>query len=447
MSEPTATALGAVRAWTARSSAPGAVAMAIGLVVRCIQVSGRAAIWAPDSDAYLRLSTLPLGGGERWAGSRTPLVPLLLDITGGRPGTAFMYLQIAVAAAGWGFLAGEVARHQPTPRRRWTMAALVLALSLTTPITLWDRLVLTETLTLALMAVVVALLLRYLRTTSPWPLVGTVPVAVLWAAGRDTVALVLISGAALATLMWAFGDRRRRVVPAVSAALVLVALLALGGAAAGHRDRSPMANVFAVRVMPYPDRIDWFEDHGMPAADRFREARAELSDPSGSEAPLVPISRRNMADDPWWQWLERDGKVTYLRFVLSHPAFLLTEPLEKPHRSFHSGGGHTGKNFEADDLRKVPLLTAALWWPTGWVMAALGAAAVGWLVAGRPRHPLFSVAALTAITGSVYGLAAWHGDGMEAARHVFVGGAALRLAVVLVVAGATSVLVPGRSPG
>lgn len=430
-----------MRTGTARPSAPGTVAVVVGLVVRCIQVSGRAAIWAPDSEAYLRLSALPLASGERWAGPRTPLVPLLLDITGGRPGTAFMYLQIIVAAVGWGLLAGEVARHQPTPGRRWTMAALVLALSLTTPITLWDRLVLTETLTLALMAVVVALLLRYLRTSSPWPLVGAVPVAVLWAAGRDTVALVLISGAALAVLAWAFGDRRRRVVPAVSAALVLVGLLALGGATVGHRDRSPMANVFAVRVMPYPDRIDWFEEHGMPEADRFRAARSELVDPSATEAPVVPISRRNMDDDPWWQWLESDGKATYLRFVLSHPTFVLTEPLEEPHRSFHSGGGHTGSNFEADDLREVPLLTAALWWPTGWVMAALGAAAAGWLVVGRPRHPLFSVAVLTTFTGSVYGLAAWHGDGMEAARHVFVGGAALRLAAVLVVAGATAMFI------
>lgn len=411
------------------------VALVAGLAVRCWQVAGRAAEWKNDSDAYLEISTLPLLSGERWVSApRTPLVPLLLDLTGGRPGTVFMYLQVVLAAAGWALLAGEVAQFQPSQVRRWAAAGLVLALSLTTPITLWDRLVLTESITLALMAIVIALVLRHLRTGRSRPLVLVVPVAVAWAAGRDTVAVVLLVGAALAVGAWVRSDRRSKVVPAVSAVLVVVAGLSVLTAAAGHRDRLPLANVFSVRVFPYPERIDWFEQHGMPEADRFRSARVSLVEDPAVDPPVVLIARYS-PDDPWWQWLERDGRATFVRFVLSHPTYLLTEPLEVPHRSSHSSGGHTGANFAAPDLRTVPLLTSLLWWPTGEVIVILLAAAATWAVAGRPRNPLFPVAALVAVCGAAYGFVAWHGDGMEAARHVFVGSAALRVALVLAVAG------------
>lgn len=406
--------------------------MLVGLVVRCLLVASRSAQWRPDSYSYLELSTLGLTDPDRWVGPRTPLVPLLLDLTGGEPGTIFMYLQIVIASIGWGYLAFEVSAFARSTGRRWLVAALVLALSLTTPVTLWDRLVLTETITLALAAAVTGLVLRWSRTGSAVALVALVPVALVWAAARDTIAVVLIGGAGLAVLAWLVGGRRRWVVPAVAVILFGIGIGSLVGAGIGKRDRSPMANVFAVRVFPFEERTNWFIEHGMPEGERFHAAREAAPPPKPGQPLVVGISRDDVEDGAWWRWLESEGKATYIRFVLSHPTYLLGEPLKEPHRSFFSNGGHTGWNFEADDLRRVPLVRF-LWWRTNYVMIALVAGGAALVATGRRRHPLTVVAALVTICGSAYGLAAWHGDGLEAARHVFAGGAALRIALVLVV--------------
>ena len=412
-------------------------------MVRFWQVGDRSPVSYPDTEAYLEISRLPLASVDRWAGGRTPLVPVLLDLVG-ESGRTFMYLQIVLAALAWGLLAGEVGRAMATAGRRWVMAALVLAFSLTDPVTLWDQLVLTESLTMTLLAAMITLVLAFGRTGHAAYLVATIPTAIVWAMGRDTVAVVLLTGAALILVFWLFGDRRRTVVPVVLVALVGIAIVSVVGAGVGERDRSPMANVFAVRVMPYPERIDWFADQGMPRAEYFLERSANVVPPEDGQAPLVGISRTDPAMEPWWDWLESEGKPTFVRFVLAHPTYLLGEPRKVPERAFHSEGGNAGSNFQPKDHRSVPLVTRGLWWSTPVMMGALALAlaTVAWVTWGRPRHRLLTVAALLAVTGFFYGLVAWHSDGLEAARHVFVGGMMMRLAVLFAVAGAVALAPP-----
>ncbi len=409
--------------------------------MRFWQVWDRSPVSYPDTKAYLEISRLPLASVDRWAGGRTPLVPLLLDLVG-ESGRTFMYLQIVLAALAWGLLAGEVGRAMATASRRWSLAALVLAFSISDPVTLWDQLVLTESLTMTLLASVITLVLAFGRTGHVAHLMATIPTAIVWAMGRDTVAVVLLAGAALVMAAWLFGDRRRKVVPVVLVALIGVAVVSVAGASIGGRDRSPMANVFAVRVMPYPERVDWFADHGMPRAEYFRQRSANVVPPEDGQAPLVGISRTDPAMEPWWDWLESEGKPTFVRFVLAHPTYLLSEPREVPERAFHSEGGNSGANFQPAGHRSVPLVTDGLWWSTPVMMGALALAALAWATLGRPSHRLVSTAALLAVTGFFYGLVAWHSDGLEAARHVFVGGMMMRFAVVLAVAGAAALLPP-----
>lgn len=367
---------------------------------------------------------------------------MLLDLTNGSS-AAYVALQIAVAAAAWGLLAGEVAATQTTPLRRWAMAIGVLGFSLTTPIVQWDRLVLTETIGLALLAASVALVLHHLRTGRAWPLVVLVVVAVVWMAGRDTVAATLISGAVCAVVLWVGAGRRGRLVPVVATALVVIAGIGYWGATSARRGMSPMANTFSVRVMPYPDRVRWFMDHGMPEGERFLDATPlEESDPI-SNAPVVPISRDDLETDPWWVWLRTEGTGTYIRFLATHPATVVTEPFRRPRRVMWSDGGYRVETFRAPDRRTfTDPLTSLLWWPTSVTLVVLVAAGLWWNHRGRPTGPLWTTAALATVTGVAYGVTAWYFDGLEADRHTLVGWTSLRIAVLLVIAA----LVAGDRP-
>jgi hypothetical protein len=53
----------------------------------------------------------------------------------------------------------------------------------------------------------------------------------------------------------------------------------------------------------------------------------------------------------------------------------------------------------------------------------------------RLRSPVVDVAAVVVLGAAAYVALAWHTDAMESARHVFVGGAMARLALLVLVAG------------
>ena len=72
---------------------------------------------------------------------------------------------------------------------------------------------------------------------------------------------------------------------------------AVAWVAASHGNRYvyPLRNVFEARVLPYPDRVAWFADRGMPQAERFvgPDALAAVVG-GGGQAPVTYVAD----DDP-----------------------------------------------------------------------------------------------------------------------------------------------------
>jgi hypothetical protein len=204
----------------------------------------------------------------------------------------------------------------------------------------------------------------------------------------------------------------------------------MGAANHGSRDDLPVEHVMAVRILPYPDRVQWFADHGMPAAAEI-EALGPPIYPVPDGPPLIGVPEGPPFDE-WHRWVGTKARSTFRFWMATHPDYVVTEPLREPERAYNNAEGDVSF-YRSPDFRHVPLI-GALSAPTVWALP-IGLVAVAGLVwYDRLRSRLVLVGVLVGGTAVVHGLMAWHSDGMETGRHLVVPGMQLRLGLLLLVA-------------
>jgi hypothetical protein len=223
-----------------------------------------------------------------------------------------------------------------------------------------------------------------------------------------------------------------------------VGLAGVSALAADHGERQdyPMRNVFEVRVLPYQDRVRWFADHGMPQAGEFLGPGARGAHVEPGQAPVVAVPDDDPVLRDWLAWVGDGGRSAYARFLLTHPLYLVAEPLRSPERAFNNAQGDRGF-YAPVDQRRLPLVDGFVL-PTVAVVLLAGAVA-GWAVGRRMLTPLMAAGAVIALLAVPHGVAAWHSDGMETARHLVVPALQLHLGVLLMVVGALATELGGRA--
>jgi hypothetical protein len=392
-------------------------------------------VWA-DSEDYIAVSKAPFWSLAFWAGQRPVAVPFLLRLVGRDP-THFTYALALIAAVCWAALAAAVGAALPEGWRRVVGVAAVAGFSLTFPVVTWERSVLSESLALSFLALLLAALLWFCERLGTWQVAGILGAVALWLASRDThVVVVFLTAVGLAgALVLAPRLPRQRQLAVLAVGTFALTLLSFTSASHGERHQFPLRNVYGVRILPYPDRVEWFADHGMPQAKLFVDptatnARPPIRDPG--KAPVTWVAADDPAIQPWLRWVERHGQRTLLLWMTTHPGYVLTEPWEDPERSFNNAEGD--RDFYAPiDTRDVPLVTGLFMLPRT-IAIAVAAAAVAWTVTlGRWRSRLFLVGLGALVLAAPHALVSWHSDGMETARHLLVPVIQFNLGVLLLV--------------
>ena len=410
-------------------------------------LAGPALIWN-DSQVYMHMASHPLWSSALWRGQRPPAAALLIKVVGSSSG--YLAAQAVIGALAWGFLAWTVGRLVPPGWRRVAASWTILAFGTAFPVALWNRSVLSESLSMSLLALVFATLIWSARRLT-WPRVAATTAACLGlAATRDaqvwTVALLAVVVAVGAVL--AAGRRPRSAARAGALALCLVAVVVLTGwgTVSSHRTRQNVADVFYVRVFPFPARVAWFADHGMPQPRQI-DALAKAAATVRGAAKVVAFPATDPAFAPLERWIDSKGTGTYLLWLVTHPGYVIAEPLVRPERSYDFANGQLTYYAASTDQLRSPL-TVVMWPPLVGLGVLAGVAAIVSVLSGAWRQRVWSmVVALTAI-GGLSMVVAWHGDGQEVTRHTVEGLAELRLGLwIMIVLGALGPTpTPGASP-
>lgn len=221
---------------------------------------------------------------------------------------------VAVSVICWSVLALVAASLMHHERMRWLALLGVLGFSLTYPVIRWDPLLLSESVSLSLTAMVVAAWLRFGRSRSAGCAAWVVGAMVAWIFVRDTHAYVaLVIAAAVVVVAWRSSPRILTF--AVAAMITLASVLAIASTstddARPRRLDRPLLHVIGGRIIPDPDAAAWFQQEGMPLTPEIRALAPTL----GFAAAPEPDARTR----PFYRWARADGRATYMRYLLAHP--------------------------------------------------------------------------------------------------------------------------------
>jgi hypothetical protein len=349
---------------------------------------------------------------------RPPLYPLLLRALAGNE-TLLIGLQFAAYAGAWVFFAFTLYRLLPRISG-CGVALLTYYFALYPDFAGWAPIILTESLSVSLTVVSIAMLIGVFAGGSMLALAGLIFVCAAGALLRDIGgAAALLFAAPVAFLM----VRRRlscsagSVTIAALTACFLVAAVTSGLPAGGEpmvrRWVFPMLNTIGQRVLPDPDATKRFAEAGMPVTPALM-AMANQVAPSANwafyKAPQLATFRH---------WLLKHGRTTYFRTVAESPlkyagiivndrADLLD--LGQADRFEPYRGGAAGTEW----LPRLDLATVYLFGLAGALVLS---------IAGR-RRPDVATSAVFCVSLyaglPVLALLVYFGDAMEVARHALI---------------------------
>ncbi len=119
------------------------VALVVFAALRCWLAIGKPVSWS-DTHSYDVQASKSLFSARFWAGRKPPGFPLLLKLVGSHE--TVIVVQVALSIVAWALLAWVVASVARTGWPRLVALCAVLLFAVTTPIAIWDRVMLSESL-------------------------------------------------------------------------------------------------------------------------------------------------------------------------------------------------------------------------------------------------------------------------------------------------------------
>jgi hypothetical protein len=393
-------------------------------------VAGPVGVWQ-DSNAYQSVSQHPLLSLGLLAGARPPFVPLVLKITRGF--RAFLVVQTLFSVGAWTLLAVTVSRLVKPGWRALVPLLAVLGFAASWPVTQWDASVLSESISLSALALIFASSL-WMASRYTWRSAAVfVAACTIYAADRDQgIWLVALVGVAIGVYaLWRLileGRARAARAGFLAIAMLVVAGLTGLGALSSHRNAENIADVYYVRIFPFPSRVAWFAAQGMPEAQLIDQAVARSPRTQGQALVFVP----DMSEAQWAplnRWFPDNAARVYIEYLVTHPGYVLTAPFSRPELAFDNADGNLADyGVPSQFLPGVP----HVFFP-GWVIEVLGGIVAAILIFLRRQMRSAEVRVLAALgfAGVIALLIAWHGDSQEVTRHTVEGNVEARLSVLL----------------
>jgi hypothetical protein len=392
-----------------------------------------------DSDQYARVAAHPLWSRGFLAGEKPFVLPLLWKLLPGpavhvSPNLVYgdivpaLMGQVVVSIACWTVLALVIARSLRHFGARVLAVTAILGFSCSMGITQWDHTLISESLSLSLLALLIAAALVLMQRPSGLTVTLALGAMFLWAFTRDTNALFVAIAGPLLALVLARRGWMRLALPLAVGALVLAGA-GRTTAELAARGGLPTRNVMVFKLATDPQFERYFVAHGMPN-------QPGLAQRLGQRPPNLYFTDRRLVQ--FRRWFARSGERTYDEWLLSHPGKLFGPPL----RSF--GRLYTPKPSELAvyrDYRPLPRVLPAwvdpLFFPGSSAgLAALLALAVAGLAfaCARGRVTRLDAVPLAFLAATLpVAIFIWHGDAAELDLHLFQGTALTRLSLLVLV--------------
>lgn len=358
----------------------------------------------PDSAGYIGMSS-----------ERMPVYSLLASLL--RPTYALVCVQFVLSLAAWSWLGYTIGRVVGV------LLGACFALSL--PIYVWSLVVLSESLSLSLLAVLLAATVHMYRGGESATFAAWTVSAVLFSMTR--VINMLLLPFLVVPIAGAAGVGRKRIVAAVTVVAIVVGAGVVYNRTVGAslRDTS-LTNIYMRKIAPINETHQYFIERGMPI---YKSMRAFYNQ-TGAENKNALFE----AAPPFEEWLRERGAAVYIGWVFGRWASYY-EP--RMHMTAHASEDFA--SFSAGTrMRSLPRsmkwFYGILYIPYGiWIFGLL-LPFLSWRISGRASpDTLFTVALMVA--GYVQAFTGYHGDATETTRHMISALVLYKITSLLIVVG------------
>ena len=303
-----------------------------------------------DTQKFIKSSQIPLLTWDFLTSNRPPTIALFYKILAPRSGYEIVRVsehaisgttelvlnpglhrvaiaQAAISMLSWLALAVVVARHLIIPLLKILGVLVITLFALSPQLSDWDRVLLSESLSFSLFALLLALTIEtpirialdgHPLSTQTKFLAGLWVLTLLfWVFTRDSNAYLLPITVVMLMLPMLFMRVRRRIATRALTVLIIVSslLFLIHNATLNQSDRwvNPFLNNLIRNVLPYERRVAFFESRGMPVNEEI----LALQTSRGNEPGFYEFP-------DFMEWVYEDGPSTYTLFLLGDPGWTLS---------------------------------------------------------------------------------------------------------------------------
>lgn len=387
------------------------------------------AFWLPDSIDYIfPAKTYNWNELGLWAHTKPWGAAILYKITGTSPLTIDA-IQTILSTLAWLALAWV---FRELIHNRWLgMVAftLILGFSLTPSVQMWNHIIQSESLSISLMVLILAVWLSMLQNWHWVKLFALLLLISWWIGTRETnVYLCLIIACILITV--GLISKPHRFYWAVSVILILFCYINMQISELPHIPRwlYPLTNIILNRILPEEEFLHYFQVRGMDRSPELMSLSGGLANSDNFAVFNNPAL--NSVED----WLYRKGKSTYIRFLVDHPGYTLTEPWK--HIQILLEPKYSSSYAPARYSPTLGWILGTFIFPNSlWLVFLLTTTMFGFSIFSKPwkTHTSFWLILASLALFFPHFYLVWHGDAAEVSRHAIQASIQLRLGIWLLI--------------
>ena len=373
-----------------------------------------------DSWDYLHQSGMPFFSSDFFFPSaddsikfdaRPFTVPLIFKLCGQNV-DAIIIVQKLLLSLSTLFLALSLFLYVPKNWVRYFLTASLFTLISWWNILGWTKMLLSESISISLLFIWLSSFLWYFKKPSYLRLLVHMVIMVLFSFTRDNWPYFLLIFYGMILLIALFWNRKILKHSLLTIGVITaVFFIQQRSAQAGHRYQLPVIHNIVMRILPNEAYTQWFAARGMPCIDSLK---ANFSDCTNENKKVYKLYR-NPDYREFLDWVKKEGKETYTRFIISHPSrlLLINEPIKLRKEIFAHDLSYPGRPLGPGLWVKglFPLFG-------GWFVVGLGLLCSLLFFMSKDLRFLLPPVLIILTTGNA--LILYNADAMEVGRHLFI---------------------------
>jgi hypothetical protein len=301
-----------------------------------------------DTGVYLGMAAQKWSSPHFYHGWRPPTVPIFYSLVNGAKNQHnIIMLQVIISYVSWIFLACMTVHVLKDYLAKIFAFFLIAFIPLNSFMHYENFVILSESLSISFLAIFLGAFLWYYNKRSMLSVIFLAIVALIFAFTRDTDAyrVLLMTLPILLLIVQQIRNKTRRVMRHAVLFIIFI-LIFIGSNLSSNNiacsdcgtpytnDRwwMPLTNNIYMRILPFEDRVKYFEIHGLPVTPALMAMKHKVASSNNWQSATDPKLAAQR------EWSHFHGRQTFIKYLITHPEYVFSSAFEYRDLLLYMGG-------------------------------------------------------------------------------------------------------------